>query len=134
MEFNQTGLTPVGSLTRYWEPESESISHSVVSDSLRPHGLQPARLFCPWNSPGKNTGGGCHALLQGIMAAQGSNSGLPQCRQTLLSEPLGMRTPIPVHNAKWPFAKLYSWRTELKLSLIDLKVAGEPRGRICRRY
>ena len=35
------------------------------------------------NSPGKNTGGGCHALLQGIMAAQGSNSGLPQCRQTL---------------------------------------------------
>ena len=29
------------------------LSHSVVSDSLRPHGLQPSRLFCPWDSPGK---------------------------------------------------------------------------------
>ena len=32
---------------------------------LRPHGLQPARLLCPWVSPGKKTGAGCHALLQG---------------------------------------------------------------------
>ena len=32
------------------------LSHSVVSNSLRPHGLQPARLLCPWNSPGKSTG------------------------------------------------------------------------------
>ena len=36
---------------------------SVVSDSLRPHELQPARLLCPWDSPGKNTGVSCHALL-----------------------------------------------------------------------
>ena len=42
------------------------LSHSVVSDSLRPFGLQPARLLCPWDSPGKNTGVGCHFLLQGI--------------------------------------------------------------------
>ena len=50
-------------------------SHSVVSDSLWPHGLQPARLFCPWDSPGKNTGVGCHALLppQGIFLTQGLN-------------------------------------------------------------
>ena len=42
------------------------LSHSVVSDSLRPSGLKPtAKLFCPWNSPGKNTGVGCHFLLQG---------------------------------------------------------------------
>ena len=34
--------------------------------TLRLHGLEPARLFCPWDSPGKNTGAGCHALLQGI--------------------------------------------------------------------
>ena len=33
---------------------------------LQPHGLQPTRLFCPWNFPGKNTGVGCHFLLQGI--------------------------------------------------------------------
>ena len=35
-----------------------------MSDSVRPHGLQPTRLFCPWDSPGKNTGVGCHFLLQ----------------------------------------------------------------------
>ena len=35
----------------------------VVSDSLWPHELQPARLLCPWDSPGKNTGVGCHFLL-----------------------------------------------------------------------
>ena len=37
--------------------------HSVVSDSLRPHGLQPTRLLCLWDFPGKSTGMGCHCLL-----------------------------------------------------------------------
>ena len=37
---------------------------SVVSDSLRPHRRQPTRLLHPWDSPGKNTGVGCHFLLQ----------------------------------------------------------------------
>ena len=50
-------------------------SRSVVFDSLRPHGLQPTRLLCPWDSPGKSTGVGCHSLLQGIFLTQGSNSG-----------------------------------------------------------
>ena len=36
----------------------------LVSDSVRPHGRQPTRLPCPWDSPGKNTGVGCHFLLQ----------------------------------------------------------------------
>ena len=36
----------------------------VMSDCLRPRGLQPTRLLCPWDSPGKNTGVGCHFLLQ----------------------------------------------------------------------
>ena len=39
---------------------------SVVSDSVRPHGLQPTRLLHPWDSPGKNTGVGCHFLLQSM--------------------------------------------------------------------
>ena len=39
-------------------------SRSVVSDSSRPHGLQPTRLLCSWDSPGKSTGVGCHCLLQ----------------------------------------------------------------------
>ena len=56
---------------------------SVMSDSLRPHGLWPTRLLCPWDSPGKNTGEGCHFLLQGIFLTQGSNSGLPHFMHTL---------------------------------------------------
>ena len=36
-----------------------------MSDSLWPYGLKSARLFCPWDFPGKNTGVGCHFLLQG---------------------------------------------------------------------
>ena len=51
---------------------SHMFSHSVVSDSLQPHGLQPARLLCPWHSPSKNTRAGCHLLLQGIFPTQGS--------------------------------------------------------------
>ena len=42
------------------------LSPSVMSDSLSPYGVQPARLLCPWDSPGKNTGVGCQALPQGI--------------------------------------------------------------------
>ena len=43
---------------------------SVMSDSLRPYGLQLARLLHPWDSPGKNTGVSCHFLLQGILLNQ----------------------------------------------------------------
>ena len=43
----------------------------VVSDSLWPHGLYPSRLLCPWDSPGQNTGMGCHALLQGSSWSRG---------------------------------------------------------------
>ena len=55
-----------------------SESHSVVSDSLWPHGLDS-----PWNSPGQNTGVGSLSLLQGIFPTQGSNPGLPHWRQIL---------------------------------------------------
>ena len=49
---------------------SDSESHLVVSDSLRPHGLSAARLICPWSSPGQNTGVGSHSLLQGIFPSR----------------------------------------------------------------
>ena len=58
--------------------ESESESRSVVSDSLQRHGL-----YSPWNSPGQNTGAGCHALLQGIFSTQELNPGLLHCRHIL---------------------------------------------------
>ena len=45
----------------------------VVSNSLQAHGLWPSRLLCPCNFPGKNTGVGCHFLLQGIFPTQKSN-------------------------------------------------------------
>ena len=51
----------------------ECFSHSVMSNSLWPHGLGPTRLLYPWDFPGKNTGVGCHSLLQGIFPTQGSN-------------------------------------------------------------
>ena len=49
---------------------------TLVSDSLLPrgrHGLKPLRLLCPWDSPGKNSGVGCHFLLQGIFLTQELN-------------------------------------------------------------
>ena len=52
------------SLFSFWDPYNvKSVCHSIVSDSLQPHGLQPARLLCPWNSLGENTGLGSHSLL-----------------------------------------------------------------------
>ena len=51
---------------------------------LQPHRLYPAWLLCPWDSPGKNTGVGCHFLLYGIFLTQESNPGHLHCRQTIL--------------------------------------------------
>ena len=60
------------------------VSLPVVADSSWPHGLlQLARLLCPWDSPGRNTGVGCHSLLQGIFPTQWSNPDLPHCWQIL---------------------------------------------------
>ena len=52
---------------------------------LRPSGLQPARYLCPLDSPGKNTGVGCHFLFQGIFPTQELNLGLLHWRQILYS-------------------------------------------------
>ena len=57
-------------------PGCESESHSVLFNSLQPHGL-----YSSWNSPGQNTGVGNLSLLQGILPTQGSNPGIPHYRQ-----------------------------------------------------
>ena len=57
------------------------LSHSVVSDSLRP--LSPSVSSVHGDSPGRNTGVGCHALFQGIFSTQGLNPGLPHRRLIL---------------------------------------------------
>ena len=48
----------------------------VLVAQLCPTLSEPARLLCPWNLPGKNTGVGCYFLLQGILLTQGLNSSL----------------------------------------------------------
>ena len=58
-----------------------------MSDTLRLHGLQPARLPCPWNSPGKNTGGGTYSLLQGIFPTQGLSRVSPALAGGLFTTP-----------------------------------------------
>ena len=63
------------------ESEKWKWSHSVVSDSVLPHRWQPTRLPCPWDSPDKNTGVGCHFLLQSMKVK--SECEVAQSRLTL---------------------------------------------------
>ena len=65
---------------------------AVISNSLHPCRLYPTSLLYHGNSPGKNTGVGCHALPQGIFPTQGLNPGLLHCKQILylLSYPEAM--------------------------------------------
>ena len=60
------------------EVESQSGSHSVMSNSLKTH-----VWYSPLNSPGQNIGVGSHSLLQGIFPTQGPNPSLPHYRQVL---------------------------------------------------
>ena len=69
-------------LILYLGRESGSVTCSVMSDSLWPHGLQSTRFFYPWISQ-QDTGVGCHSFLQGIFLSQGLNLGLQHCRQIL---------------------------------------------------
>ena len=63
------------------------LSSSVVSNPFLPHGLYPARLLYPCDSPGKNTRVDCYFLLQGILPAQGSNLHLLLGRRFFITEP-----------------------------------------------
>ena len=70
--------------------------------TLRPHGLKPARLLCPCDSPGTNTGVGCRDLLQGIFLTQGSNPHLLCFLQvcSLPLEPSGKPGPQSMESQK----------------------------------
>ena len=89
--FSTTPIAATNSCSRHhggmefslWKPLSNTIlltdrllllfSCYVMSDSLRPHELQPTRLLCLWDYSSKTTGVGCHFLLQGIFLTQGLN-------------------------------------------------------------
>ena len=79
-----------------------------MSDSLQPHGLQPTRLLCPWDFPGKNTGVGCHFPLGEIFLTQGSNL----CLLSLLRWQVGSFTTVP------PGSKIY----HPKICLFGMKI------------
>ena len=84
------------------------LSCLVMSDSLRHPGLQPSRLLCPWDSVDKNTGVGCHALLQGIFPTQESKPSLPYCRQIVYH--LSHRgNPRILKWVVYPFSRGTSW-------------------------
>ena len=76
---------------------------SVVSDSLRPHGL-----YSPQNSPDQNTGVGSLSLLQGIFPTQGLNPGLPYCRQ-ILYQLSHQGSPRILEWVAYPFSSGSSW-------------------------
>ena len=73
-------------------------SHSVVSDSVRPHRRQPTRLCLPWDSPGKNTGVGCQCLLHCVKVK--NESEVAQSRPTC-SGPHGLQPTRLLH--PWDF-------------------------------
>ena len=66
------------------------LSRSVMSDSVQPHRWQPTRFCCPWDSPGKNTGVGCHFLLQ-CMKVKSEREVAQSC--PTLSDPMDCNLP-----------------------------------------
>ena len=64
-----------------WKSEDTELRERVAQSC--PTLCNSVDLHSPWNSPGQNTGVGCHSLLQGIFPAQGSNPGLPHRKQIL---------------------------------------------------
>ena len=94
-------------------------SRSVLSDSLRPHGLQPTSLLHRWDFSGKNTGAGCRFLLQGIFLTQGLNLCLLhwQADSLPLSNPGSPRENVSKALKRmhmFDSAKLYSYRFILR--------------------
>ena len=76
-----------------------------MSDSVRPHRRQPTKLLCPWDSPGKNTGVGCHALLQVNFPTQKSNPNV-----------------LCLLHCRWVLHHWVTWKTAAQTSLVAQKV------------
>ena len=81
----------------------ESESRSVMSNSLRPHGL-----YSPWNFLGQDTGVDSLSLLQGIFPTQGSNPGLPHCRR-ILYQLSHKGSPRILEWVAYPYSSGSSW-------------------------
>ena len=76
----QVPLSMGFSRQEYWSGPPGSSVHGILQAGILEW---PARFLCPWDSPGRNTGVGCHFLLQRIFPAQRSKPGLLHCRRIL---------------------------------------------------
>ena len=83
---------------------------SVISDSLQLYGLKPSRLLCPWDSPCKKTGVGCHIILQEIFPTQESNAHL-----MLLHWQAGSLLLVPLGEALFLTYTIQNLRTFFKV-------------------
>ena len=112
--YHGTGET-MRNISSFWHRAPKTFVISCVhaqSFSHGQHSVTPWTVACQaplsMDSPGKNPGVGCHFLLQGIFQTQGSNPGLPHCRQILsLSEPRGK--PLYIYIS---ILEACSWRKE----------------------
>ena len=106
----------------FWQ-SATSVSQSVLvaqsfltlcdpMDRVKP----PTRLLCPWDSPSKNAGVGCHFLLQGIFLTHGSNQGLLHCVKILyhLSHQANLKCYLSSFNSLVNFLK---WSVSQQLQL-----------------
>ena len=101
---------------------------SVMSESVWPFGLQPARLLCPWDSPGENTGVGCRFLLKGIFLTRGSNRSLLchlHCRQILYGWATGEACALCV-STQWILAALLEERCGFCFHFMGEKMQAQP--------
>ena len=88
-------------------------SHTVVFASLRPHGWQPARLLCPWDFPGRNTGVGYHFILQG---------GLPNARDQTEDFHIGRQILFPLNHLGSPTSmREVAFSTVIEMEELKLK-------------
>ena len=83
---------------------------------LQPHGLQPTRLLCPWNFPGKNTGVGCHVLLWEIFLTLGPNPHLLHWQADFLYHRATEMVVLLVHTA---IRSITRWENQLSIIQIN---------------
>ena len=90
-----TQLKRLSSSSKTLQKHSVQFSRSVMSDSVQPHRRQPTRLPCPWDSPGKNTGVGCHVFLRcmKVKSQREAAQSCPTLRDPMDCSPPG--SPIP---------------------------------------
>ena len=122
--FTQNALRKSGSISSLEGP-SEWVSPSVASYSLPSHGLWPARLLCPWDSSGKNTGVGWHSLLQGNLPDPGIETGSHGLQADSLPSPVQSLSCVQLFAAPWTAAlqaslSITNSRSLLKLLCIEL--------------